>query len=234
MYIVKRCYYLYALCTILTCSIFLSGCGVTEKETTTAVEDEQKIVPMQADEMEVKSTKVDKQKETSLSIEGENQVDNQIKVGEMENNNNNIYNAVKYYNKYFYFSDVDGFNRMNKDQVTTERIAEGNVKIGNCDNNYIYYIRYASDSVKNPGVFRMDLSRHMEEELMEWSESMWGINNIYAYQNVIYFAENDFCEAYEVIDGNVEEMEVKDNFIYQQLDKCGILHGDINLSLIHI
>ena len=92
MYIVKRCYYLYALCTIFTCSIFLSGCGVTEKETTTAVEDEQKIVPMQADEMEVKSTKVDKQKGTSLSIEGENQADNQIKVGEMENSNNNFYN----------------------------------------------------------------------------------------------------------------------------------------------
>ncbi|MDE5718748.1 MAG: hypothetical protein K2I53_14255, partial [Lachnospiraceae bacterium] len=95
MYKVKRCYY-YALSTVFICSVFLSGCGVTEKEIP-VVADEGEIAPIQVDEMEVKSTNADKQKEISGDIEGENQADNQIEIGEIKNNNNNTYNVVKCY-----------------------------------------------------------------------------------------------------------------------------------------
>ena len=208
----------YALCTILAYSLLLCACGVKDKETL-AVADEQDIEEtIQMNELE----------KASLNIEEGNKTDDYIEAEIIKDNSYNIYNAVKFYDDYFYFSDADGIKRMSKDLLTKEKIAEGNVMFGNCDNDYIYYIRYPSDLVKAPGFFRMDLTRHFEEKLMDWTESMWSINSIYAHQNIIYFSEYDFCEAYEVIDANLEEIEEGDNIVYQILDNCGISHTDIN------
>lgn len=218
MYLFKGKYLLYALCTILAYSLLLCACGVKDKETL-AVADEQDIEEtIQMNELE----------KASLNIEEGNKTDDYIEAEIIKDNSYNIYNAVKFYDDYFYFSDADGIKRMSKDLLTKEKIAEGNVMFGNCDNDYIYYIRYPSDLVKAPGFFRMDLTRHFEEKLMDWTESMWSINSIYAHQNIIYFSEYDFCEAYEVIDANLEEIEEGDNIVYQILDNCGISHTDIN------
>ena len=139
-----------------------------------------------------------------------------------------IYNAVKYYNDYFYYSDSDGFKRMDKDMSTTETMAEGHVRVGNCEDNYIYYMRYPADNEQNAGVFRMNLSDPAEEQLMTWSEDMWMIQSIYAYQNIVYLEKYNICEAYEVNAGQINKIDEKDNVIYRNMDNCNISYEDIN------
>ena len=139
-----------------------------------------------------------------------------------------IYNAVKYYNGYFYYSDPDGFKRMDKDMSTVETLAEGNVRVGNCEDNYIYYMRYPSDDEQNAGVFRMNLSDLAEERLLAWSEDMWMIQSIYAAQNIVYLEKYNICEAYEVNDGQINKIDEKDNVIYRNMDNCNISYEDIN------
>ena len=139
-----------------------------------------------------------------------------------------IYNAVKYYNDYFYYSDPDGFKRMDKDMSTTETLAEGHVRVGNCEDNYIYYIRYPADNEQNAGVFRMNLSDLAEEQLLLWSEDMWMMQSIYAVQNIVYLEKYNICEAYEVNAGQVNKIDEKDNVIYRNMDNCHISYEDIN------
>ena len=139
-----------------------------------------------------------------------------------------IYNAVKYYNDYFYYSDSDGFKRMNKDMSTIETLAEGNVRVGNCEDNYIYYMRYPANDEQNAGVFRMNLSDSAEERLMTWSEDMWMLQSIYAYQNIVYLEKYNICEAYEVNAGQINKIAEKDNVIYRNMDNCNISYEDIN------
>lgn len=213
------------ICAVFTSVIILVGCSSTNKEMQAATDGGEINISIETNE-----TEMNEQEEQNLGDE-EDQVDDQREVTEMDQNydtDNNIYNSVKYYNGYFYFSDVDGFKRMSKDQSIMETLAEGNVSLGNCDGNYIYYIRYASDAVENAGVFRMDLTKLMEEKIMDWSESMWSIYSIYSHENIVYFEESDICEAYEVIDGKANKIDEKDNLLYQQLDRCGIPHEDIN------
>ena len=139
-----------------------------------------------------------------------------------------IYNAVKYYNGNFYYSDTDGFKRMDKGMSTIETLAEGNVKVGNCEDNYIYYMRYPADDERNAGVFRMNLADPVEEQLLAWSEDMWMIQDIYAFQNIIYLEKYNICEAYEVNAGQISKIDEKDNMVYQNMDHCNILYEDIN------
>ena len=139
-----------------------------------------------------------------------------------------IYNGVKYYNNHFYYSDSDGFKRMNKDMSTVETLAEGNVRVGNCEDHYIYYIRYPADNAQNAGVFRMNLSDPAEEQLLAWSEDMWMLQSIYAYQNIVYLEKYNICEAYEVNAGQINKIDEKDNVIYRNMDNCNISYEDIN------
>lgn len=201
-----------SICAVLVFLALLTGCGFTKQETPAVTDDVKPDISIEMEEAQI-----DAQEVQDTDVLWDDQADD-----------NNIYNAVKYYNDYFYFSDADGFKRMSKDQSITENLAEGNVRLGNCDGNYIYYIRYSTDAPENAGIFRMDLSKLTEEKMMEWSESMWGIYNIYAYQNILYFEGSNLCEAYEITDGEVNKIDESDNILYQQLDRCGISHEDIN------
>lgn len=211
-------------CVMVAFAVLLTGCNVMYEESTTT--DKKGIdMAIEADEAELME-EVEQDMETGEEM----QVCGINRVAEADRNSdisNNIYNSVKYYNEYFYFSDVDGFRRMDKNHEVMETLAEGNVRLGNCDENFIYYIRTAKRTVENPGVFRMNLTDFVEEKIMEWSESMWGVNNIYAYQNIVYFEGNHVCEAYELINGKLSQA-VENNILYQKLDKCCILREEIN------
>ena len=161
----------------------------------------------------------------------ERQVNDYPKVSDQNQSSDTtgvIYNGVKYYNDYFYYSDPDGFKRMDKDMATVETLAEGHVRVGNCEDNYIYYIRYPVDNEQNAGVFRMNLSDPAEEQLMTWSEDMWMIQSIYASQNIVYLEKYNICEAYEVNAGQINKIDETDNVIYRNMDNCNISYEDIN------
>lgn len=179
----------------------------------------------------VDSVGIDIQNEQEENHSGERQVNDDLKFLNLNQNSDTsavIYNAVKYYNGNFYYSDTDGFKRMDKDMSTIETLAEGNVKVGNCEDNYIYYMRYPAEDERNAGVFRMNLADPVEEQLLAWSEDMWMIQDIYAFQNIIYLGKYNICEAYEVDAGQINKIDEKDNMVYQNMDHCNILYEDIN------
>ena len=167
--------------------------------------------------------------------EGNHSEERQIRAYQEVSNTNRmsdttgvIYNGVKYYDDYFYYSDSGGFKRMNNDMATIETLAEGNVRVGNCEDNYLYYIRYPADDEQNAGVFRMNLSDPVEERLLAWSEDMWMIQNIYASQNIVYLEKYNMCEAYGVNAGQINKIDEKDNMIYQSMDHCNISYENMN------
>ena len=172
-----------------------------------------------------------RQNEQRGSDSEERQVNNNLEVSALNQIGDTtgvIYNAVKYYDDYFYYSNPDGFKRMDKDMSTTETLAEGNVRVGNCEDNYLYYMRYPADDEQNAGVFRMNLSDLVEERLLVWSEDMWMIQNIYAAQNIVYLEKYNICEAYEVNAGQLNKIDEKDNVIYQSMGRCNISYEDMN------
>lgn len=210
---------------ILLPALLLSGCNLMNKEPATTLHNGEADLSFEADKAEA----VGSEKQNMGIKEERQRIDKEegMEINSDLDINNNIYNSVKYYSDYFYFSDADGFKRMNRDQWIPETLGEGNVRLGNRDENFIYYIRYAVDGVKNAGVFRMDLAGLMEEKIMDWTESMWTIYNIYAHEEKVYFEGNNICEAYEIIDGKANRIDEIDNIVFQQLDKCGILHENI-------
>lgn len=217
-------------CAVFMCGIFLAGCSFTDQAAATAKNSEELSESINTDTAEM-----DEQNEIGNDSE-ENQGSDYLDasgINQSSETSGVIYNPVKYYNDYFYYSEKDGFKRMNKDMSTTETLADGNVLVGNCEDNYIYYIRYPADDMQNAGIFRMNLSETVEEQLLEWSEDMWSIHNIFASQNIVYLENSNICEAYEVSRGQVSQVDEKDNKIYQQLDKCSIAHEDINALALH-
>ena len=195
------------------------------EEAAAADNDESDIVAM----TDIPET--DRQNEQKGSDSEERQVDNNSELfalNQVSDSTGVIYNGVKYYDDYFYYSDSDGFKRMNKDMSTIETLAEGNVRVGNCEDNYLYYMRYPADDEQNAGVFRMNLSDLVEERLLVWSEDMWMIQSIYAVQNIVYLEKYNICEAYEVNDGQINKIDEKDNVIYQSMERCNISYEDIN------
>lgn len=217
---------LVATCTVLMCGIFLAGCSYTDQTAATATNSEELSASIKTD-----TTEMDEQNEQEKNNSEEGQANGYLEVLGLNQSNDTtgvIYNGVKYYNGYFYYSDPDGFKRIDKDMSTVETLAEGNVRVGNCADNYIYYIRYPADDAQNAGVFRMNLSDAAEEELLAWSEDMWMIQSIYASQNIVYLEKYNICEAYEVNDGRINKIDEKDNVIYQNMDNCNISYEDIN------
>lgn len=195
------------------------------EETAAADNDESDIAAM------TDTPETDGQNEQKGSDSEERQINDYQEVSGTNRINDTtgvIYNGVKYYDDYFYYSDSDGFKRMNKDMATIETLAEGNVRVGNCEDNYLYYMRYPEDDEQNAGVFRMNLSNPVEEQLLAWSEDMWMIQSIFASQNIVYLEKYNICEAYEVNAGQINKIDEKDNVIYQSMDHCNISYEDMN------
>lgn len=139
-----------------------------------------------------------------------------------------IYNSVKYYAGYFYYADSENLKRIDQKLMSEEDLAEGNVKLGNCDENYIYYIRYPSDTDGNSGILRLNLNNFAEDLLVSWSDDLWLCSNVYAAGNTIYLEKNNCCEAYEIKGNPAAKLAETENKIYQEMAQCGISQENIN------
>lgn len=222
----KRRHSIGVICAALMCAVFLNGCTFTDKVEVAAANGDELSIDAKP---ETPETDVQNEQEGNEPEEGQgNGYPKVLEPNQSNDTSGVIYNGVKYYNDHFYYSDSGGFKRMNKDMATVETLAEGNVRVGNCDENYIYYIRYPADGEQNAGVFRMNLSNPAEERLLPWSEDMWMIQSVYASQDIVYLEKYNICEAYEINDEQINKIDERDNVIYQNMDNCNISYEDIN------
>lgn len=134
----------------------------------------------------------------------------------------NIYNSVKYYNGYYYYSDLFGLKRLDRDLIASEIIASGNAKLGNVNDSCLYYLRYPSDNSDDAGVFRIHLDTCEEENLIDWFDVLWLYSNLYANGSILYLEKADGCSAYRINNEGTQRLSQTDNLLYQALKDLSI------------
>lgn len=193
---------------ILLC---LAGCTFTDRKTVSQNISEVKSVPddRQGDSMnevmaeEPKSEEENREKEDSA------------------------YNVVKWADGYFYFPDAEGLKRVSEETAKVEKLAEGNVKLGNFDGDFLYYIRYPVEKESLTGLIRMSIENLQEEQLAAWSEELWTCRNIYACEEKIYIELADSCEEYTQNGDHVGKVPEDQQLVYQILERCGYSKEDV-------
>lgn len=136
------------------------------------------------------------------------------------------YNVVKWADGYFYFPDAEGLKRVSEETAEVEKLAEGNVKLGNFDGDFLYYIRYPVEKESLTGLIRMSIENRQEEQLAAWSEELWTCRNIYACEEEIYIELADSCEEYMQKGDHVEKVPEDQQMVYQILVRCGYSKED--------
>lgn len=188
----------------------LAGCTFTDRKTASQNVSEIKNVPddRQGDSMnevmaeEPKSEEENREKEDSA------------------------YNVVKWADGYFYFPDAEGLKRVSEETAKVEKLAEGNVKLGNFDGDFLYYIRYPVEKESLTGLIRMSIENLQEEQLAAWSEELWTCRNIYACEEKIYIELADSCEEYTQNGDHVGKVPEDQQLVYQILERCGYSKED--------
>ena len=154
--------------------------------------------------------------------------DEKLKVqnGDGSDQVGSIYNVVKWADGYFYFPDAQGLKRISEETAEVEKLAEGNVKLGNFDGDFLYYIRYPAEKESLTGLIRLSIENRQEEQLAAWSEEMWTCRNIYACEEEIYIELADSCEEYTQKGDHVEKVPEDQQMVYQILERCGYSKED--------
>ena len=162
----------------------------------------------------------------------------ELEKGESENGNltiqnksnsdieDSVYNVMKWEDGFFYFSDMEGLKRFSEETSEVERLADGNVKLGNFNKEFLYYIRYPGAGESASGIVRMNITDLREEQVTSWSEEMWTCRNVFFYENKIYLELSDSCEAYEEDGNTFRKIPADQNMVYQVLEKCGYSQKD--------
>ena len=210
---------------VLLILLCLAGCTFTDRKTVSQNVSEIKSVPddMQGDSMNEVIPGAPNSEEENREKE-----DEKLKVqnGDGSNQVDSIYNVVKWADGYFYFPDTEGLKRISEETAEVEKLAEGNVKLGNFDGDFLYYIRYPVEKESLTGLIRMSIENRQEEQLAAWSEEMWTCRNIYACEEEIYIELADSCEEYMKKGDHVEKVPEDQQMVYQILERCGYSKED--------
>lgn len=137
-----------------------------------------------------------------------------------------VYNVMKWEDGFFYFSDMEGLKRFSEETSEVEQLADGNVKLGNFNKEFLYYIRYPGAGESASGIVRMNVRDLREEQVSGWLEEMWTCRNVFFYENKIYLELSDSCEAYEEDGNTFSKIPADQNMVYQVLEKCGYSQKD--------
>lgn len=188
----------------------LAGCTFTDRKTVSQSVSEVKSVPddRQGDSMNEVMAEEPKAEEENREKE------------------DSAYNVVKWADGYFYFPDTEGLKRVSEETVEVEKLAEGNVKLGNFDGDFLYYIRYPVEKESLTGLIRMSIENLQEEQLAAWSEELWTCRNIYACEEKIYIELADSCEEYMQNGDHVGKVPEDQQLVYQILERCGYSKED--------
>lgn len=149
-----------------------------------------------------------------------------VQNGDRNGFTDSTYNVVKWADGYFYFPDAEGLKRVSEESAEVEKLAEGNVKLGNFDGDFLYYIRYPVEKDSLTGLIRMSIEKRQEEQLAAWSEELWTCHNIYACEEKIYIELADSCEEYMQKGDHVEKVSEDQQMVYQILERCGYSKED--------
>lgn len=149
-----------------------------------------------------------------------------VQNGDRNGLTDSTYNVVKWADGYFYFPDTEGLKRISEETAEVEKLAEGNVKLGNFEGDFLYYIRYPVEKESLTGLIRMSIENLQEEQLAAWSEEMWTCRNIYACEEEIYIELADSCEEYMQKGDHVEKVPEDQQMVYQILERCGYSKED--------
>ena len=203
----------------------LAGCTFTDRKTVSQNVSEIKSVPddRQGDSMNEVIPGVPNSEEENREKEDEKQ---KVQNKDGSDQVDSTYNMVKWADGYFYFPDVEGLKRVSEETAEVEKLAEGNVKLGNFDGDFLYYIRYPVEKDSLTGLIRMSIEKRQEEQLAAWSEELWTCRNIYACEEKIYIELADSCEEYMQKGDHVEKVSEDQQMVYQILERCGYSKED--------
>lgn len=189
----------------------LAGCTFTDRK------------PVSQNVSEVKSITDDKQGDSMNEVMAEEPKSEE----ENREKEDSAYNVVKWADGYFYFPDAEGLKRVSEETAKVEKLAEGNVKLGNFDGDFLYYIRYPVEKESLTGLIRMSIENRQEEQLAAWSEELWTCRNIYACEEKIYIELADSCEEYTQNGDHVGKVPEDQQLVYQILERCGYSKEDV-------
>lgn len=210
---------------VLLILLCLTGCTFTDRQTVSQSVSEIKSVPgdRQGDDMNEVISEASKSEDGNREKE-----DEKLKVqnGDGSDPVDSAYNVMKWAEGYFYFSDEEGLKRISEETAEVEKLAEGNVKLGNFDEDFLYYIRYPAEKESLTGLIRMSIENRQEEQLAAWSEELWTCRNIYACEEEIYIELADSCEEYTQKGDHVEKVPEDQQMVYQILERCGYSKED--------
>lgn len=203
----------------------LAGCTFTDRKTVSQNVSEIKSVPddRQGDSMNEVIPGVPNSEEENREKEDEKQ---KVQNKDGSDQVDSTYNVVKWADGYFYFPDAEGLKRVSEETAEVEKLAEGNVKLGNFDGDFLYYIRYPVEKESLTGLIRMSIKNRQEEQLAAWSEELWTCRNIYACEEEIYIELADSCEEYMQKGDYVEKVPEDQQTVYQILERCGYSKED--------
>lgn len=203
----------------------LAGCTFTDRKTVSQNVSEIKSVPddRQGDSMNEVIPGVQNSEEENREKEDEKQ---KVQNKDGSDQVDSTYNVVKWADGYFYFPDAEGLKRVSEETAEVEKLAEGNVKLGNFDGDFLYYIRYPVEKESLTGLIRMSIKNRQEEQLAAWSEELWTCRNIYACEEEIYIELADSCEEYMQKGDHVEKVPEDQQTVYQILERCGYSKED--------
>lgn len=203
----------------------LAGCTFTDRKTVSQNVSEIKSVPddRQGDSMNEVIPGVPNSEEENREKEDEKQ---KVQNKDGSDQVDSTYNVVKWADGYFYFPDAEGLKRVSEETAEVEKLAEGNVKLGNFDGDFLYYIRYPVEKESLTGLIRMSIKNRQEEQLAAWSEELWTCRNIYACEEEIYIELADSCEEYMQKGDHVEKVPEDQQMVYQILARCGYSKED--------
>ena len=203
----------------------LAGCTFTDRKTVSQNVSEIKSVPddRQGDSMNEVIPGVPNSEEENRQKEDEKQ---KVQNKDGSDQVDSTYNVVKWADGYFYFPDAEGLKRVSEETAEVENLAEGNVKLGNFDGDFLYYIRYPVEKDSLTGLIRMSIEKRQEEQLAAWSEELWTCRNIYACEEKIYIELADSCEEYMQKGDHVEKVSEDQQMVYQILERCGYSKED--------
>lgn len=203
----------------------LAGCTFTDRKTVSQNVSEIKSVPddRQGDSMNEVIPGVPNSEEENREKEDEKQ---KVQNKDGSDQVDSTYNVVKWADGYFYFPDAEGLKRVSEETAEVEKLAEGNVKLGNFDGDFLYYIRYPVEKESLTGLIRMSIKNRQEEQLAAWSEELWTCRNIYDCEEEIYIELADSCEEYMQKGDHVEKVPEDQQMVYQILERCGYSKED--------
>ena len=203
----------------------LAGCTFTDRKMISQSVSEVKNIPDDEHEDFMSPMIAEEPKPENKKQETGDETLN-VQNGDLNGFTDSAYNVVKWADGYLYFPNAEGLKRVSEETAEVEKLAEGNVKLGNFDGEFLYYTRYPAEKESLTGLIRMSIENFQEEQLAAWSEKLWTCRNIFACEEGIYLELADSCEEYTQKGDRAEKVPEDQQRVYQILKRCGYSKED--------